>query len=91
MDRANLYLSMDVNEMELKRNEEEKLEAIANGLSNFSYWLVIITCFGFLMLFLLFVFGDYIGFVYKDRDVARWCEEYHPTWTYEQCESMTGY
>ena len=91
MDRANLYLSMDVNEMELKRNEEEKLEAIANGLSKFSYWLVIITCFGFLMLFLLFVFGDYIGFVYKDRDVARWCEEYHPTWTYEQCESMTGY
>jgi len=91
MDRANLYLSMDVNEMELKRNEEEKLEAIANGLSNLSYWLVIITCFGFLMLFLLFVFGDYIGFVYKDRDVARWCEEYHPTWTYEQCESMTGY
>ena len=91
MDRANLSLSMDVNEMELKRNEEEKLEAIANGLSKFSYWLVIITCFGFLMLFLLFVFGDYIGFVYKDRDVARWCEEYHPTWTYEQCESMTGY
>jgi len=91
MDRANLSLSMDVNEMELKRNEEEKPEAIANGLSNLSYWLVIITCFGFLMLFLLFVFGDYIGFVYKDRDVARWCEEYHPTWTYEQCESMTGY
>ena len=90
MDRANLYLSMDVNEMELKRNEEEKLEAIANGLSKFSYWLVIITCFGFLMLFLFFVFGDYIGFVYKDRDVARWCEEYHPTWTYEQCESMVG-
>ena len=19
-----------------------------------------------------------------------WCEEYHPTWSYEQCESMVG-
>jgi len=90
MDRANLSLSMDVNEMELKRNEEEKLDAIANGLSNLSYWLVIITCFGFLMLFLLFVFGDYIGFVYKDSDVVEWCEEYHSNWSYEQCESMVG-
>jgi len=77
--------------MELTRNEEEKLDAIANVLSKFSYWLVILTCFGFLMLFLFFVFGDYIGFVYKDSDVVKWCEDYHPTWTYEQCESMTGY
>ena len=77
--------------MKLNEQTEETIDNFANGISNLSYWLVIITCFGFLMLFLFFVFGDYIGFVYKDRDVARWCEEYHPTWTYEQCESMTGY
>ena len=72
------------------RNEEEKLDAIVNGLSMLSYWLVILTCFGFLTLFLFFVFGDYIGIVYKDPDVVEWCEEYHPNWTYEQCESMVG-
>lgn len=90
MDRANPYLSMDVSKMELKRNEEEKLDAIANGLFKLSYWLVIITCFGFLALFILFLFGDYVGIVYKDHDVVEWCEEYHPTWSYEQCESMVG-
>ena len=77
--------------MELNQKEEETVDAFAHGLYKLSYWLVIITCFGFLMLFLFFVFGDYIGFVYKDSDVVKWCEDYHPTWTYEQCESMTGY
>ena len=76
--------------MELKRNEEEKLDAIANRLSKLSYWLVIITCFGFIVLFVIFLFSDYVGIVYKDHDVVEWCEEYHPTWTYEQCESMVG-
>ena len=90
MDRANPYLSMDVSKMELKRNEEEKLDAIANGLYKLSYWLVIITCFGFLALFLLFLFGVYIEIVYKHQDVVEWCEEYHPNWSYEQCESMVG-
>ena len=76
--------------MELKRNEEEKLDAIANGLSKLSYWLVMITCFGFFTLLVLFLFGDYVGIVYKEHDVVEWCEEYHPTWTYKQCESMVG-
>ena len=76
--------------MELKRNEEEKLDAIANGLSNLSYLLVIITCLGFLALFILFLFGDYVRIVYKNHDVVEWCDEYHPNWTYEQCESMVG-
>ena len=76
--------------MELKRNEEEKLDAIANGLSKLSYWLVIITCFGFLALFFLVLFGEFIGFVHKDQDIVEWCEEYHPNWSYEQCESMVG-
>ena len=26
----------------------------------------------------------------KDRDIAEWCEEYQPTYTYEQCESMSS-
>jgi len=72
------------------RNEEEKLDAIANGLSKLSYWLVIITCFGFLALFFLVLFGEFIGFVHKDQDIVEWCEEYHPNWSYEQCESMVG-
>ena len=76
--------------MELKRNEEEKLDAIAHGFAKLSYFIVIITCLGFFALFLLFMFGDYVGIVYKDHDVVEWCEEYHPTWTYEQCESMVG-
>ena len=90
MDHVNLNLLMDVSKMELKQDEEEKLDAVANGLFKLSYWLVLITCFGFLTLFLFFVFGDYIGIVYKDRDVVEWCEEYHPNWTYKQCESMVG-
>jgi len=77
--------------MELKRNEEEKLDAFAHGLSKLSYWLVIITCFGFLALFFLVLFGEFIGFVHKDQDIVEWCEQYHPNWNYEQCESMTGY
>ena len=76
--------------MQLNEQTEETIDNFANGISNLSYWLVIITCFGFLLLFLFFVFGDYIGFVYKDQDVVEWCEEYHPIWTYEQCESMVG-
>ena len=88
--RANLYLSMDVNEMERNNQLEEKLDAIANGLFKLSYWLVILTCFGFLALLVLFLFGDYVGIVYKDHDVVEWCEEYHPTWSYEQCESMVA-
>ena len=55
--------------MELRHNEEEKLDAIANGLHKLSYWLVIITCLGFLALFVIFLFGDYVGIVYKDHDV----------------------
>ena len=76
--------------MELRHNEEEKLDAIANGLHKLSYWLVIITCLGFLALFVIFLFGDYVGIVYKDHDVVEWCEEYHPNWTYEQCERMVS-
>ena len=26
----------------------------------------------------------------KDRDIAEWCEEYQPTYTYEQCEIMSS-
>ena len=76
--------------MELNQKEEERLDAIANGASNATYWIVVATCLAFPIIFLLMFFGDYVGFVYKDRDVVHWCEEYHPTWTYEQCERMVG-
>jgi hypothetical protein len=81
---------MGVSEMELKQKAEETVDAFAQWLYKLSYWLVILTCFGFLALFFLFLFGGYIGFVYKDQDIVEWCEEYHPNWTYEQCENMVG-
>ena len=76
--------------MELKQKEEERLDAIVNGASKVTYWIVVAKCLAFLMIFLLMFFGDYVGIVYKDQDVVQWFEEYHPTWTYEQCESMVG-
>ena len=76
--------------MELNQKEEERLEAIANGASQAMYWIVVATCLAFPMIFLLMFFGDYVGMVYEDQDVVDWCKEYHPTWTYEQCESMVG-
>lgn len=76
--------------MELYQKEEERLDAIADGASKATYWTVIATCLAFPIIFLLMFFGDYVGVVYKDRDVVEWCEEYHPTWSYEQCENMVG-
>ena len=76
--------------MELNQKEEERLNAIANGASKAMYWIVVASCLVFPLIFLLMFFGDYVGFVYKDQDVIQWCEEYHPTWTYEQCESQVG-
>ena len=76
--------------MELNQKEEERLAAIANGASKATYWTVVGTCFAFPVIFLLMFFGDYMGIAYKDQDVVEWCEEYHPTWTYEQCERMVG-
>jgi len=76
--------------MELNQKEEETLDAVANGASKAMYWIVVATCLAFPMIFLLMFFGDYVGIIYKDPDVVQWCEEYHPTWTYEQCERMVG-
>ena len=76
--------------MELNQKEEERLNAIASGASKATYCIVLVTCLAFPMIFLLMFFGDYVGVVYKDQDVVDWCEQYHPTWTYEQCESMVG-
>ena len=90
MGHVNLNLLMAVSKMKLKQKEEQTIDTFAHRLYKLSYWLVILTCFGFFALFLLFLFGDYIGLVYKDQDVVEWCEEYNPTWTYEQCESRIG-
>ena len=76
--------------MELNEKEEERLDAIANGASKATYGIVVATCLAFPMIFLPMFFGDYVGIVYKDQDVVQWCEEYHPIWTYEQCESQVG-
>ena len=77
--------------MSMKINQqEEQLVVVANSISKLPYALVIITCFGFLALFMIFAFGEYIGFVYQDPDIVRWCAEYNPTWTYEACASMVG-
>ena len=76
--------------MELNQKEEKRLDAIANCASKATYWIVLATCLAFPMIFLLMFFGGYVGIVYKDQDVVEWCKEYHPTWTYEQCESKVG-
>jgi hypothetical protein len=76
--------------MKLSQKEEERLDAIAIGASKATYWIVIATCLAFPIIFLLMFFGEYAGVVYKDHDIVDWCEQYHPTWTYEQCESMVG-
>lgn len=76
--------------MELNKKEEETLDAIANVASKATYWIVIATCLALPMIFLLMFFGEYVGLAMKDQDVVQWCEEYHPTWTYEQCERMVG-
>ena len=76
--------------MEMNQKEEERLDAIANGASKATYWIVLATCLALPVIFLLMFFGEYAGITYKDGDVVEWCEEYHPTWTYEQCESMVG-
>lgn len=88
--RANLYLSMDVNEMERNNQLEEKLDAIADRLSQMSYWIVISTTLSLLLLFILMFSGDFVGITYHERDVIEWCDEYHPTWTYDQCNRMVG-
>ena len=81
---------MVVNEMELNQRKEAKLDSIASGMSKAIYWVVIATCLAFSLMFVLMFFGDYVGVVYNDQDIVQWCEEYHPNWTYDQCESMTS-
>ena len=76
--------------MELNKKEEERIEAIASGASRTMYWIVVATCLTFPLMFLLMFFGDYVGLTMKDKDIVQWCEEYHPSWTYAQCERMVG-
>ena len=76
--------------MELKRYEEEKLDSIADRLSQMSYWIVISTTLSLLLLFILMFFGDFVGITYHERDVIEWCDEYRTSWTYDQCNSMVA-
>ena len=76
--------------MELTQREEAKLDAFAASFSKVTYWVVILVCLLFLIMFVSIFFGDYVGLIYRDQDVVEWCEEYHPNWVYEQCESMVG-
>jgi hypothetical protein len=72
--------------MKLSESEENKIDFIANVASRASYALVIMTTLAIPVLIFLMFFIEY-----RDSEVLAWCEEYHPTWTYEQCENMTGY
>jgi len=76
--------------VELNQKEEERLDLVVNSASKSMYWIVVASCFAFPLILLLMFFGDYVGIVYEDQDVVQWCEEYHPAWTYEQCERMVG-
>ena len=74
----------------LDQKEEERLDAFTAALSRLAYLLILITCLGFIGLVSFSFFAEYIGFQIKDPEVVKWCEEIHPTWTYEQCDSMVG-
>lgn len=74
--------------MERNNQIEEKFDAIADQLSQIPYWIVISTTLTLLLLFISMFFGDLVGIVYYERDVIEWCDEYHPTWTYDQCNGM---
>ena len=43
--------------MDLNQKEEERLDAIANGASKATYWIVVATCLAFPMIFLRGVCG----------------------------------
>ena len=90
MDRANLNHLTGVSKMERNNQIEEKLDAISDRLSQMSYWIVISTTLSLLLLLILMFFGDFVGITYHERDVIEWCDEYHPSWTYDQCNRMVG-
>ena len=50
-----------------------------------------IVYFGLPIAFTVFVVGLGLDLItIKNQDIVEWCEEYQPTYTYEQCESMSS-
>ena len=76
--------------MKLQREQLEqfdrKADKILNLLIKGSFILVGIVVSSITIMVLAFL----LGFEPVERDVAAWCDEYQPTWTYEQCEGMVG-
>ena len=77
--------------IEVDQKEEETLDAIANGASKATYWIVVATCLAFPMIFLFMFFGEYVGVVYKDQDGVRACQYdlvlIRPCWNIAKKES----
>lgn len=76
--------------MKLESEQIEKFDRKADKILNIliysSYILVAIVVGAIIIIVAAFM----LGFAPVDRDVADWCDEYQPTWTYEQCEGMVG-
>ena len=70
----------------MRLSESEEQDRLYRKRCHTSYALVILTTLAIPIFIFLMFFIEY-----RDGEVLAWCEEYHPTWTYEQCESMTGY
>ena len=82
---------MGVNDMPLPQEKIEKFERKYDWLINFLFRAGLILVVFFLSAVIIAVIVTWFGAEPKDRDVVEWCEEYQPTWTYEQCEKMAGY
>ena len=65
---------------------DRKTDKILNLLIESSFILVANVVGAIIIIVAVFM----LGFEPIDRDVAAWCDEYQPTWTFEQCESVVG-
>lgn len=82
---------MGVNDMAVPQEDIEKFERKSDWLINFLFRAGLIFVVFFVSAVIIAVIVTLFGAEPKDRDVVEWCEEYQPTWTYEQCEKMVGY
>ena len=65
---------------------DRKTDKIVNLLIKGSFILVANVVGAIIIIVAVFM----LGFELIDRDVAAWCDEYQPTLTFEQCESVVG-
>ena len=75
---------MEIQKQQLEQFDR-KADKILNLLSKGSFILVGIVVAAITLIVMASMFFEPV-----ESDVAAWCDEYHPTWTYEQCKRMVG-